>query len=165
MEGLYARWMLDWENKLCSRATNRVVRPFDWGLDWTHKWPTAQRVSGDGYSEAEYLHALNLAVLASSDEFFAYETPRDFSLDPADRMLRFTSPVETPYPENNRVHAQFFLPEGRLAPERRGTRKVAAIILPHWNASAGQHGALGVGLAKLGIVGLRLSLPYHDYRM
>ena len=46
-----------------------------------------------------------------------------------------------------------------------GKRRVAAIILPHWNASAGQHGALCVGLAKLGISALRLSLPYHDYRM
>jgi hypothetical protein len=164
MESIYARWMLDWENKLCSRATNRVVRPFDWGLDWTRNWPCAQALPRNGHTESEYLQVLNRAVLESSDEFFAYETPRDFSLDQS-RMLRFTSPVETPYPENNRVHAQFFLPEGRLAPERRGTRKVAAIILPHWNASAGQHGALGVGLAKLGIAGLRLSLPYHDYRM
>jgi hypothetical protein len=42
---------------------------------------------------------------------------------------------------------------------------VAAVVLPHWNASATQHGALCAGLAKLGINALRLSLPYHDFRM
>jgi dienelactone hydrolase len=38
-------------------------------------------------------------------------------------------------------------------------------VLPHWNASVAQHKALCVGLAKLGVSALRLSLPYHDYRM
>ena len=42
---------------------------------------------------------------------------------------------------------------------------MAALVLPHWNASATQHSALCAGLAKLGISALRLSLPYHDYRM
>ena len=42
---------------------------------------------------------------------------------------------------------------------------MAAVVLPHWNASATQHNALCAGLAKLGISALRLSLPYHDYRM
>jgi dienelactone hydrolase len=46
-----------------------------------------------------------------------------------------------------------------------GKRKVAALVLPHWNASAGQHGALCAGMARLGISALRVSLPYHDYRM
>jgi dienelactone hydrolase len=58
------------------------------------------------------------------------------------------------------VHAQWF--PAQLKP---GSRRVAAIVLPHWNASATQHGALCVGLAKLGISALRLSPPYHDYRM
>jgi hypothetical protein len=42
---------------------------------------------------------------------------------------------------------------------------VAAIVLPHWNASLQQHGALCAGIAKFGMSALRLSLPYHDYRM
>ena len=46
-----------------------------------------------------------------------------------------------------------------------GKRRVAALVLPHWNASATQHNALCAGLAKLGISALRLSMPYHDYRM
>ena len=167
METIYGRWMLAWENRLCSRATNRVVRPFDWGLDWTRAWPLAQKFPKNGHDPEAYLRMLNRAAIESSDEFFSYETPRDFALEETaeGRLLRFTSAVETPHQENNRVYAQFFPAEGRLAPERRGTRRVAAVILPHWNASATQHNALGVGLAKLGIAALRLSLPYHDYRM
>ena len=42
---------------------------------------------------------------------------------------------------------------------------MAAVVLPHWNASATQHGALCAGMAKFGIHALRVSLPYHDFRM
>jgi hypothetical protein len=156
MQTLYARWMYDWENRLCSAATNRVVRPFDWGLEWTREMPTAP--VQNGHTPHEYLRELNQIALANTDEFFSYETPRDFSLE--DRLLKFTSPVESPYPENNRVHGVWFPAE-----EKKGRRKVAAIVLPHWNASLNQHGALCAGMAKFGISALRLSLPYHDYRM
>ena len=35
----YASWMNDWEYRLETRDSNRVVRPFDWGLDWTADFP------------------------------------------------------------------------------------------------------------------------------
>ncbi|MGH9559393.1 MAG: alpha/beta hydrolase family protein [Bryobacteraceae bacterium] len=155
---LYGDWMLQWEDRLCSRATNRVVRPFEWGVEWTRSWPCAQRLPRNGHDPETYLKILNRAGLEASDEFFSYSTPSDFSLD--GNLLRFTSAVETPYPENNRVHGQWF--PAKLKP---GGKRVAVLILPHWNASATQHGALCAGLAKLGISALRLSLPYHDYRM
>src|ERR1700743_2473998 len=112
MEKIYGRWMLDWENRLCSRATNRVVRPFEWGLEWTRQWPHARAQPRNGHSEPEYLQVLNRAGFSASDEFFSYQPPRDFRLtqQAAGRMLRFTSAAESPYPENNQVHAQFFLP-------------------------------------------------------
>src|SRR5579862_6147747 len=131
MESLYARWMYDWENRLCSRATNRVVRPFDWGLEWTRNWPVALENPRNGHNEHEYLKQLNLAAIEKSDAFFAYEKPKDFTLD--DKLLRFTSAVETPYPENNLVHGVWFPAE-----HKPGKRKVAAIVLPHWNASLNQ---------------------------
>ena len=31
----YGRRMNAWEMDLATRSTDRVVRPFDWGLDWT----------------------------------------------------------------------------------------------------------------------------------
>ena len=158
MENLYARWMLAWENRLCARATNRVVRPFDWGLEWTERWPVAERFPRNGHDPESYLRLLNRAALESSGDFFAYQPPSDFSL--GGEFLKFTSPVETPYPENNHVRAQWFPARGK-----RGAKRVAAVVLPHWNASAGQHNGLCKGLAALGISALRLSLPYHDFRM
>jgi dienelactone hydrolase len=158
MQNLYARWMYGWEDRLCSRATNRVVRPFEWGLDWTRQWPCAQRLPQNGHDPHAYLKLLNHDVIANSDEFFGYDPPTDFVLQ--GKLLRFTSAVSTPHPANNVVHGQWFPAE-----QKTGRRRVAVVVLPHWNASATQHSALCAGMAKLGISALRLSLPYHDYRM
>jgi dienelactone hydrolase len=158
MRKLYAKWMYEWEARLCSRATDRVVRPFEWGLEWTGKWPVTHQNPRNGHDAESYLRMLNQVALSASDEFFAYTPPTDFGLE--GNLLRFTSAVETPHHENNCVHGQWF--PAKLKP---GARRVATIVLPHWNASVTQHNALCVGLARLGISTLRLSLPYHDYRM
>jgi dienelactone hydrolase len=150
----YERWIRARENELCFRATNRVVRHFDWGIEWSQAWPCAQKSPKNGDAPEDYVVKLNRLALRDSDEFFSYRSPRDFQLDGG--MLRFTSPVETPYPENNIVHGQWF-----PAP---GSSK-AVVLLPHWNAPADGHNALCRGLRRLGISALRLSLPYHDYRM
>jgi len=158
MQTFYGQWMENWENRLCSRATNRKVRPFEWGLEWTRSWPAARKTPQNGHTPLEYLSLLNQETLESSEEFFGYQPPSDFQL--RDRLLTFTSAVQTPYPANDAVKAQWF-----PAAEKPGRRRVAVIVLPHWNASATQHNSLCAGLAKLGISALRLSLPYHDYRM
>jgi dienelactone hydrolase len=150
--------MYGWENRLCSVSTDRVVRPFDWGLEWTANWPHSAANPRNGHGPFEYIRHLNELALESSNEFFAYTPPADFALE--GNLLRFTSAVESPYPENNLVHGQWF-----PAQHKPGRRRVAAIVLPHWNASKDQHAGLCVGLAKLGISTLRLSTPYHDYRM
>ena len=54
----YARRMADWERRLCFRSTNRVVRPFDWGLDWMHRWPHAQQLPRNGHAPDQYLREL-----------------------------------------------------------------------------------------------------------
>ena len=154
MKRWYQRWIVGREQQLCFRATNRVVRHFDWGLEWTRNWPCGQRHPKNGDAPADYVSKLNRLALENSDEFFAYQRPTDFSLDQG--ILRFRSPVETPYPENNTVHAQWF-------PAK--TSKKAVVLLPHWNAPADAHNVLCRGLARLGVSALRLSLPYHDYRM
>ena len=146
--------MHGWENRLCFRATDRVVRPFEWGLDWTHRWPVTRLLPKNGHDPEGWLRALNGAALASSDSFYDYETPRDFRLD--GDFLRFTSAVETPYSENNTVHGMWF-------PAKKA--RAAVVVLPHWNAHIGQHQGLAKGLRMLGISALRISLPYHDLRM
>lgn len=155
LANIYERWIRAREEHLCSRATNRIVRHFEWGLEWTKNWPCSRRFPKNGDTPADYIAKLNRLAMQDSDEFFAYERPRDFSL--RDGILRFQSPVETPYAENNTVHAQWF-------PAKDGGKK-AVVVLPHWNAPADAHNALCRGLARLGISALRISLPYHDYRM
>ncbi|MCU1258188.1 MAG: hypothetical protein JWO80_1073 [Bryobacterales bacterium] len=142
-----------WENRLAFRSTNRVVRPFDWGVEWTANWPNAKRLPRNGQDPEAYIAELNRDAIANSAEFFGYTPPVDFRV--SDNMLRFTSAVDTPYPENNIVHARIFPAKG----------KKAVVVLPHWNASVSQHNGLCAGIAKLGITALRLSLPYHDHRM
>lgn len=154
MGKLYARLIGSWETRLAFRATNRVVREFEWGLEWARDWPVSSAYPQNGYAPYEYLRKLNELAAANSDGFYAYQPPRDFELDGG--MLRFTSPVRTPYPENNRVHAQWF-------PAKNSAK--AVVVLPHWNAPATGHNALCRGLQRLGISALRISLPYHDYRM
>jgi hypothetical protein len=151
----YGRRLTEWENRLAFRTDDRVVRPFEWGLDWMQRWPAARRLPRNGHDPESYLRLLNREAISNSDEFYAYQPPRDFRLE--GDMLRFTSAVETPYPANNTVTAKWF-------PVKKPTKK-AVVVLPHWNASFGQHAALCKGIAMLGIPALRLSLPYHDYRM
>ena len=154
----YGRRMGRWENHLAFRSTNRVVRPFDWGVEWTDKWPAAIEQPRNGGDPEEYIGEMNACALARSDAFYGYQSPTDFRVE--DHWLKFTSPVETPYAENNTVNARVF-----RAKQPAHKPKKAVVVLPHWNASVGQHMALCAGIAKLGITAIRMSLPYHDHRM
>jgi dienelactone hydrolase len=150
----YGRRIGRWEYQLATRSTDRVVRPFDWGMEWSRNWPFSV-TAGDPETR---LRELNRIAVERSAEFFAYEPPRDFSFQ--DDEVRFTSAVETPYPENNLVRARYFPGKPRW---KRGMK--AVVLLPHWNSHAAQHVALCRGISELGISVLRISLPYHDKRM
>jgi hypothetical protein len=77
-------------------------------------------------------------------------------------FLRFTSPVRTPYPENDQVNARWYLaPAAKMQP---GKPKQAIIVMPQWNADALSHNALCTLFNRFGISALRLSKPYHDIR-
>jgi hypothetical protein len=77
------------------------------------------------------------------------------------QFLRFTSPVQTPYPENNVVNARWFPAPAASDPNRP---KQAIIVIPQWNADGLSHNALCTIFNKMGISALRLSQPYHDIR-
>lgn len=166
--------MYAWETRLTSRDTNRVVRPLEWGIDWARRWPFVNGNCPQVEQEYErFLHELNDEIVAHSDEFFSYSPPTDFRLETrkielfptgsnaAEKppkgdglFLRFTSPVRTPYPENDLVNGRWFPAEG----------KRAVIVLPHWNANGIAYNALAPALNRFGISMLRLSKPYHDIR-
>ena len=81
-------------------------------------------------------------------------------------FLRFTSPIRTPYPENDQVNARWYearmpsLPQEGAASQPRQ----AMIVLPQWNADAFSHNALCEIFLRWGVSSLRLSKPYHDIR-
>jgi dienelactone hydrolase len=78
------------------------------------------------------------------------------------KFLRFTSPVRTPYPENDQVNARWYpAPAEKQQP---GKPKQAIIVMPQWNADAISHNALCTLFNRFGVSALRLSKPYHDIR-
>lgn len=80
---------------------------------------------------------------------------------PTAQFLRFTSPVRTPYPENDRVNARWYpAPLEKMA----GKPKQAIVVMPQWNADAFSHNALCAAFNRFGVSALRLSKPYHDIR-
>lgn len=195
MRKLWEKWMFAWETHLTTRDTNRIVRPLEWGIEWTRSWPhvngnfpSAAGQLDNAQAERYYRH-LNQLIVADSDRFFSYETPTDFhleqrlpelfptnirqqkQLDKLEKLsragklkpvqfLRFTSPVRTPYPENDTVNARWFPAFDR---EGRPSRK-AVVVLPQWNADAFSHNALCAIMNRYGVSALRLSKPYHDIR-
>jgi hypothetical protein len=154
MTGLYSRWMDRWERKLATRDTNRIVRPFDWGMDWLHSigFPhCSAEVNGDA---ADVVSKFVEDVLADSDRFFAYHPVGDYRL--RDGQLTFPSPVKSPYPENNTVRARWF-------PAEKSNRR-ALVVLPQWNSDAGGHVGLAKLLNRFGISALRMTMAYHSER-
>ena len=172
--------MYDWETRLTSVDNNRVVRPLDWGLEWMQDWPCGNGCApADTSDQCErFLQEYNRRIVSASDEFYSYVKPSDFQLKRREvqvfstrevpdaaleakvrgtyaDFLRFTSPVRTPFPENNLANARWFPARGRRA----------LVLLPHWNSDAIAYTGLCRVLNLLGIAVLRLSMPYHDIRM
>jgi dienelactone hydrolase len=151
-----------WERRLASVTTDRVVRPFDWGLDWISS--NGHQPQGFAGQPASVVGDWVSRVMADSDVFYKTEPTTDYALAPAAsdgmRVLTFPSALTTPHAENNTVYARYFEP--RYKP---GRRRVAVIVLPQWNADAGGHIGLSRLLSLNGMAALRLSLPYHDWRM
>ena len=155
----------------------------DWTRSWPGRngGPSGQssgQDSGQGSRDLlEYFSRFNDRIVQASDDFYSYQKPADFRLEhrevqvfstreaPDPRLeekvrgthaefLRFTSPVITPFPENNLVNARWFPARGRRA----------LVLLPHWNSDAISYNALCRVLNWMGIAVLRLSMPYHDIR-
>ena len=161
MKGLYAGWIDGWERKLATRDTNRVVRPFEWGADWLHSigYPFCPaEVNGDA---AACVSQFIGQAVADSDRFYSYPPVTDYRVE-KDRSsagparLAFTSPVGSPYPENNTVRALWF-----RASRDHGR---ALVVLPQWNSGPDGHVGLAKLLNRFGISALRMTMAYHAER-
>lgn len=148
------RFFHGWERRLASVTTNRVVRPFEWGLDWAGM--PAGTAAAEAAGDVDALRAWASEATRESDRFYHVDPLDTFDFD--GHQLRFASAVTTPHPENNTVHARFFR-------ARNDTRRRAVVVLPHWNADATSYVALCDIFARFGLSSLRLTLPYHDARM
>lgn len=156
------RFFRRWEERLADVNTSRrVVRPFEWGLDWI----PANGTPPDGAPDL-VLRAWVDHVMADTDAFFTPPPTNDYAFAPGDPSspdgetgtLTFPSALTTPHPENNVVWGRFFA-------ARDNDKKRAVVVLPQWNSDAGGHIGLSKLFAKVGVNALRLSLPYHDRRM
>ena len=147
---MITRFFHEWERRLASVTTDRVVRPFEWGLDWLEMSAPADTEPGSA------LRSWAEEATRDSERFYHVEPAAAFEFD--GHHLSFESAVTTPHPANNIVHARFFR-------ARNDSHRRAVVVLPQWNADAGGHVGLCDLFARFGVSALRLSLPYHDRRM
>ena len=150
-----------WERHLASVSDGeRVVRPFEWGLDWL---PEGERPPGAPPDAT--IHRWVQQVLGDSPRFFEAPPTTAYRFIEGgwdgDGLLEFPSALDTPHPENDVVYARYIPAHGGA----RGRPKRAVVVLPQWNSDPGSHVGLCRLLARFGMSALRLSLPYHDRRM
>jgi hypothetical protein len=166
---MLSRFFHAWEHRLASAGTGRIVRPFDWGVDWLDS-------PGNGsMPDLDRVRRWVDAAMNDSATFFDLPDTNDYELTassadvsrgrPAAGILRFPSALVTPHPENNIVTARWFPADPERSSLARGSRGRAVVVLPQWNADAEGHIGLARLLARCGVSALRVSLPYHDARM
>jgi pimeloyl-ACP methyl ester carboxylesterase len=148
-----------WERNLAAATPDRVVRPFEWGLEWIPRNGRPPRATPFEQLETYAAHAL-----ADSEAFYATPPINDFDFDEASGQLRYRSALDTGHVENDTVHARFF-PADPASRWVKGRPRRAVLVLPHWNSPSDGHVGLCRLFALFGLDALRLSLPYHDERM
>jgi len=149
-----ARFFHAWERRLSSVDTNRVVRPFEWGLDWIDLDSGLDKPPAD---PLQRVAAWTADVMAASDRFYASPPTEEFEQN--GDLIRFPSALASPHPENNVVQARLFPAQGN-----NGDRRRAVIVVPQWNSDAQGHVGLCQLFARFGITALRMTMPYHDVR-
>ncbi|HEY1743211.1 MAG TPA: abhydrolase domain-containing 18 [Granulicella sp.] len=138
-----------------------------------------ERISADPHSFFDYATPTDFRIEQRHPELFptnvrpeTLEQEREYHRQAEvgelrrEPFLRFTSPVRTPYPENDTVNARWYPAEAANSKQETGNRrpKQAMIVMPQWNADAFSHNAFCTMFNRFGISCLRLSKPYHDIR-
>ena len=148
---LWKNYMHQRERWYHQRDNNRLVRPFDWGLEHI-----LDHVNGDDPRDVLRQHTAR--VMNTSDDFYALPPINDYKLE--SDQLTWTSAIDTPSPENNTARGRFF-----PAPIKNGQRsRKAVVVLPQWNAQPDSHVEACRIFNMIGMSALRLTLPYHQQR-
>src|SRR5258706_14553797 len=113
----YEHWIRRYEHRRWTTDDNRMVRPFEWGLE---------HIGGNSECADPKAFVREYAGegIEKSAEWYGAEDGQDYRLDRG-KVLTFTSPGEWPWPENNVVHGQCF-------PARNHGRAVRVF----WNLNA-----------------------------
>src|ERR1700722_14213626 len=143
---LLERKIRRYEHMRWAQEPNRKTLPFAWGLE--HIGGSANEPDPRGYLD----HFVE-DTLAHSDEWYATGPATDYSLN--GDVLTFTSAIESPWPENNLVHGQFF---------RARHTGPAVVVLAQWNSRWEEQTDVCRWLNKHELPPVKRSLPYHDRR-
>jgi len=149
-----------WERRLASVTKDRVVRQFDWGLDWV---PDNGHASGTHPAQA--IGDWVSHVMADTDAFFTPPPTTDYTLRPAPDgdLLTFPSAFVTPHDANNTVYCRYFPAPLKRRPtceetkEQRPTRSPAPLKGRPARSEAGAPNAGHVGHRFSGAAGAGLA--------
>ena len=148
---LWRNYMHRRERWYHQRDDNRLVRPFEWGLEYV-----LDHVNGDDPRVVLSEHSAR--AMQSSKDFYALPPISDYRLE--GDQLTWTSAIRTPSEENNVARARFF-----PAKAKNGRRsRTAVVVLPQWNAQPNSHVEACRIFNMIGMSALRLTLPYHQER-
>ena len=148
---MFGKWMRSREIQHSRRDSNRIVRPFEWGLEFI-----TEHVNGNDPRALFSQHTER--VMSRSEHFYALPEISHYHL--AGAVLSWSSAVESPSPQNNLVRARLFAPRR----ERKNKPQAAVVVLPQWNAQPDSHVEACRIFNGLGMTALRLTLPYHEER-
>jgi hypothetical protein len=133
------------------RDNNRLVRPFEWGLEFI-----SDHVNGE--DPRHVLRRYSQQAMQRSDQFFALPEITHFALERD--QLTWTSAIQTSSVENNIARARYF----PVKPNRGRHPRTAVVVLPQWNAQPESHVEACRIFNFIGMSALRLTLPYHQER-
>ena len=135
-----------YEHKRWAEEPNRRILSFAWGLEHVGGNPNDPE-------PRSFFQQFSEETIADSSAWYASTPADDYQVK--DNVLNFTSQIASPWPENNRVYAQYFpVPKA----------KAAVVVLAQWNARWEEQHGICLWLNKLGLTAIKLSLPYHDRR-
>jgi pimeloyl-ACP methyl ester carboxylesterase len=146
------RYMHNRERFFAMRDDDRVVHPFDWGMEFVDP-------NVNGVDPRDFFRKYSADTIENSEAFFSSPEISDFKFEISngEELLSWTSGIETTSIENNTVRARYF--------GAGNDKRSAVIVLPHWNAKAGTYFDLCKLFNKFGMSALRVTLPYHEERM